>query len=93
MFNISVSKNIKRVIKKEGRREKEIGLPYFNKKKVDFSVNEFILPRRMSLKWFEVFILLGKEKKDRGLERFFYWFNFEVFKLLKGVLKLEMDLM
>jgi hypothetical protein len=47
----------------------------------------------MSLKWFEVFILLGKEKKDRGLERFFYWFNFEVFKLLKGVLKLEMDLM
>jgi hypothetical protein len=68
-------------------------LPYFNNKKVDFSVNEFILPRRMSLKWFEVFILLGKEKKDRGLERFFYWFNFEVFKLLKGVLKLEMDLM
>jgi len=72
LFNISVSKNIKRVIKKEGRREKEIGLSYFNKKKVDFSVNEFILPRRMSLKWFEVFILLGKEKKDRGLERFFY---------------------
>jgi hypothetical protein len=72
LFNISVSKNIKRVIKKEGRREKEIGLPYFNKKKVDFSVNEFILPRRMSLKWFEVFILLGKEKKYRGLERFFY---------------------
>ena len=47
----------------------------------------------MSLKWFEVFILLGKEKNIGVWKDFFIWFNFEVFKLLKGVLKLEMDLM
>lgn len=57
--------------KKKGMREKVVGLPYFDNKKVNLSVNWFFLLRGVLLVWFRTFILPEKSISNFERKKFF----------------------